>query len=309
MMSDNSTIPSTETTLLTILPPELLIRVIVNLPLSAIGRLCRTSRELNSTISSDEYIWQQLFRRDISTHAVPINQGYKARYIHACQCLANDNEYSRLSNLLSCDYDKLFRTYLPQVKLVPDSFFLTDIFIKAVRYGRFDAIELLIKRGADPNQGVKTAARMGRQDILELLQRSGVDLKSHGGTILTQVADGAGNMAMIDLAFSLGSPQQDDIDVAIQSATGRGHSQIVRRLLPLSRQRYINNSLILAAHSGHVEIIDLLLPQVTDPLILYRALRRAYRKYYNVVARRLVAAGATWFNPLGDDHDEDPNDD
>lgn len=68
---------------ISLLPPEVLISIIAEFPITEITRLCRLSKHINQILCQNQALWRHLFRRDISTHAIPPNDDYHSDYIQS----------------------------------------------------------------------------------------------------------------------------------------------------------------------------------------------------------------------------------
>jgi ankyrin repeat protein len=165
---------------------------------------------------------------------------------------------------------------------------------KAVRQGTPETLRILLDAGADVNgasssgdAALHTAAGQGSLEIVEELLRRGADPNR-----LAVSHDHAEQRKRME---ELGQKWEPHTGAApIERAAGRGHREVVSRLLDAgARPRY---ALLAAGSAGDVELIEQLLEKGADPRAVtgYResTLRHAATKGHVAAVKRLLAAGA-----------------
>lgn len=152
----------------------------------------------------------------------------------------------------------------------------------AARYGRMDAVFLLIKHGARVHMSdghgetaVLAAARAGHGSLcVYIIDRHGIDVNAKGGEYgnALQAASFIGHANIVKLLLSKGvdiNAQGGEYGNALQAAASAGHSDIVRMLLEHGADVNVQggqygSALLAASSRGHDGIVQLLLQNGAD---------------------------------------------
>jgi cytohesin len=185
--------------------------------------------------------------------------------------------------------------------------------LHAVRDGRYEAVELLLGAGADPNlcltyPPVVAAAEHGRTEILRALIGAGsrLDSRDHRGDTALVAAARNGYAEVLQLLLDARAHQGDGAAQAAEAlarAAEGGHAAAVEALLGAG-VRPTPRALVAGAGHGSAGVIDLLLaagsdPNAPDPESGDRPLPALLRGYRTVTKdadqealRRLLQGGA-----------------
>ncbi|KAJ3056661.1 hypothetical protein HK097_005337 [Rhizophlyctis rosea] len=125
---------------------------------------------------------------------------------------------------------------------------------QAACQGHKSVVKLLLDAGADPDEGIDSAAEYGHVDVVELL----LDAGGH----VDDAMDGAAVGNHLDLVVLL-IDRGADLDGALQMAAQSGSIEIVRWLLEEGATSHIQdhcyNTVASAIDSGSIETLDILL--------------------------------------------------
>lgn len=242
-------------------------------PLSTleITRLSQTCTVMNQLIRLNQPFWRHRYRHDISTIVIPVDQDYYRAYVDAMVGLKQHRlfhpsapiSYRTIFFLIESNYDQLLETLLPQ-----DHFgvFLMDEFIRiAIPTSHLKIIQFLAKSEPQPSLSnvIFLALHHNRLDILESL---GSLIQPHFkySPDIAKWLHQQNNINFLDRMLMAGIA---DPDTAIVAMAQQGNRRLVEHLLARA-----------------------------SPKALHLALREAYCRHYFQLAKRLVAAGAAWFD-------------
>ena len=158
--------------------------------------------------------------------------------------------------------------------------------IRASGNGVYQMVEILLKKGADPdihdNNGwtaLIVASKNGHQQIVELLLKKQVDPNvqnsKNGRTALIQASQ-QGHYQVVEILLKKGAdPNIHDNNgwTALINAAENGHQQVVELLLERQVNPNVRNSknrrtaLIQASQQGHYQVVEILLKKGADPNI------------------------------------------
>ena len=158
--------------------------------------------------------------------------------------------------------------------------------IHASRNGMYQMVEILLKKGADPNirdddgwTALISAAENGHQRVVELLLEKQVDPNvqncKNGRTALIQASQD-GHYQVVEILLQKGAdPNIYDKEgwIALISAAQNGHQKVVELLLEKQVNPNVQNckngraALIQASKNAHYQVVEILLKNGADPNI------------------------------------------
>lgn len=274
---------------ITALPPELLIQVVANFPIQEIRRLCQSHPRINEVVCRSQEIWRSLFRRDISSTAVPEDDDYRRAYLDAeHKYLKRDrrgqlydfvctNRYSQdFNELAEQGYDKLFHFLVSHCQQldptwripVPHTYGWNGLFKSALESNNsailHELIQLFLTDYMDPTSYEHRKAPLHiivefhRLDLLKQLLDAGVD----PDTFIYWAAS-QGQIDTLELLKKYGANLRGHADQILEEAAGNGHLNLVDFALGLGATE-IDSAIGNAVVGEHVAIIRRLLP-LTQP--------------------------------------------
>jgi hypothetical protein len=173
----------------------------------------------------------------------------------------------------------------------------------AAEGGHLDAVELLVRAGADVHFGggraLRSACRHGYCDVVAALIRNGahVNLPSWMNSELTPLtlSSMGGHLDVVDLLLANNADVHAGSDIALWSASYYGHTAVVQLLLQWGADvnALDNYAFRSACRRGHLNVVELLLANNADVHAEHdNALRCASELGHTAVVRLLLRRGA-----------------
>jgi ankyrin repeat protein len=139
----------------------------------------------------------------------------------------------------------------------------------AAVYGHLDAVELLVRAGADVQyaggKALSSACRHGHCDVVAAFIRHGADVNVIGGSVtpwnpLTYASIG-GHLDVVELLLANNADVHPHNDNALQCASQSGHTAVVRLLIQRGADMHArdNRAILNASLNGHTDVVQLLL--------------------------------------------------
>lgn len=137
--------------------------------------------------------------------------------------------------------------------------------VRAARAGHKEVVELLLRHGAHAYDGMIPAAAAGHTEIVRVLMDRGahVDTREPFGDSALTAAARWGRVGVVELLLERG-PYTEDMKVALRSAAGGGHLDVVQVLLKAGVAPS-TTALADAAEGGHLGVVDQLLKAGAKP--------------------------------------------
>lgn len=111
-------------------------------------RLCNTSGYFNRTICQDQYLWKQLYKRDIS-NMVNNRENYKQKYIQIFKDLTTLNLNEKLIYAARNGYEKVLQYYANNGA---DIHFDSELVLReASKNGHLEVVKYLVENEANVN--------------------------------------------------------------------------------------------------------------------------------------------------------------
>jgi ankyrin repeat protein len=252
--------------LLSQLPTELLLDLTLRfLKPPDILRLCQVSQVFNERLCQNDYVWKQLYQRDISTQQRPQSGMYRSAYQtiqhYIQQHTINDNRVYAATH----GYEKLFDTLIRLDPLHKDYFVPLT---KAAKNGHLDIVRRII-------------ALTGQDIFWTALTLAAV----HGHRPIVDYMLHYANEIPIDL--------DEALNEALISATSGGHRDLVNELIRRGANDY-NGALLKAAEKGYTDIVNDMVSHGANDY--NEALLRAVFGGHRDIVNYIISRGANAFN-------------
>ena len=216
------------------LPPDIIMKIGLNLELSDLTNLCRLSSRFNKIICNNDIFWMNKFHKDIGYH----KPTWK-------------NFYTRIIN--SSPYELMFEGILT------GNLFL----VKQVITSNNDCINESLKINSKEYTPVEYASVKGRLDIIKYLVEQGANIHAgfYGALLL---AGKNGHLEVVK--YLVEQCGDDELDYALIKASKHGYLDIVKYLVEHGADIYIldNDPLMAASMNGHLEVVKYLVGQGGD---------------------------------------------
>jgi hypothetical protein len=265
------------------LPRELIIEIGTYWEWRDLVQLCQVNRSVNE-LCSDEFIWKQLYQRDISAKRLPPSGNYRQVYRQIVPMITCSNADTEISfNAAKNGYEKLIETMINRGVTMYYTFLMgaaegghDDIFTNMLikynsRDGCFNILEQAARGGNQSivNQALelcanvngisygfamREAAEGGHINIVKQMFDLGVS--PHYYTMTAAAAARNGRHEILNLMIHL-SQGQISYDCVMWSAAEGGCLDIVRQMLDRGSRDY-NNAIFEAERHGHHQITDFL---------------------------------------------------
>lgn len=256
-MSLTHVIQSGNEDLISILPPDVLLRIALNLTYREIIRLCHVSMTFHELFCRGNYgyIWQQLYRRDISVVRIPAN----VTSLTEQQILKVLDSYpfkkTRFVEAVRRGYEKLAQTYLRQIDPKYRDMAIEAAFQGAAEFNYRDLLDWLFSFQPFHVEGaMQGAAKSGNVDLVNELLKT--QRQTHPFSGVYDAAK-ANHRKLLDQLLAHGDELW--IGVALEGAAEGNHPELVRELL--NRSPRYDSALKGAARGGHWDLVKDLLRQ------------------------------------------------